>query len=86
MVDTPEPWLEAVAAATKAEIGRQFCATHAPGPNPGDDWTARANWDADGGMLDLTLVARAAVAAYLAWLKDHGPTGCAGGFMRGPRR
>ena len=77
MADAPEPWLEAVVAAIKAEIGRQFNAT--PLHHPGD-WAARADWEPDGGSLDLTLVARAAVAAYEEWLRTHGPTGGAGGF------
>lgn len=51
------PLVERAALAVKAEIGRQFEATPAPGPDPRDDWTA------NGGTIDLVDVVRVVLEA-----------------------
>jgi len=50
--------VEKVATAIKAEIGRQFDAQPLPGPPDNSD-----DWSATGGVMDLELIARAAIEA-----------------------
>jgi hypothetical protein len=54
-VDAAE--VERLARVLKAEIGRQWNAQPAPGPDPRDDWVAT------GGTLDLSEAIRAVLAA-----------------------